>query len=840
MKKYRQTFICRLSALVLLANLLSTGFAQSNSTIDVAGRQQVIEGALKALNDAYVFPETAKKMEQAIRERIERKEYDDISDGRILANRLTTHLQEVSHDKHLRVVFNDGSSPFFTQQTADAATRRRMSAMRNFGFEKVERLGGNIGYLDLRGFENPAAAADTLTAAMGFLANTDALIFDLRQNGGGDPAMVQLVCSYLFSQRTHLNDIYSRPDNRTEEFWTKTDVPGKHYGDKPIFVLTSSRTFSGAEEFSYNLKNLKRATIVGETTGGGAHPVNPRRLGKDFLITVPFARAINPITKTNWEGTGVKPDVDVPAAQALKAAHLLAVRAIQPTITQPQFADQLKAMAAGLQRELDEAKIVLPAQAGAPAQQSAAAPSPAPAQSKESIKVSQPSDIELPNTPAGKALGKFLKALNSGDLATMKKFHKEFTGDEENAEKDMNLYRQSGGLKPHTVTRSAEFEIEIVAQAKSDGDWLSFSIGVEPQPPHAIADVRIRPTSAPAGDSKVEKRAEPSLPSTVKKSEAEVLQELPAWLDKQAAEDNFSGVVLIAKGGKPIFQKAVGLASKETKTPNRIDTKFNLGSINKIFTQVAINQLIEQGKLGWDDKLGKFLPDYPNKEAAEKVTVRHLVEFRSGIGDFFGKKFDAAPKERLRTINDFLPLFADQPLAFEPGTKNVYSNGGYIVLGAIIEKITGQTYYDYVRDHIFKPAGMTNTDSYFSDGKTPNLAEGYRRNEKGERVNNFDTRPGRGSSAGGGYSTTEDLLKFANALRENKLLSPEGSRRILSRAAVAGGAPGINAELEIGPAYTVVVLGNYDPPNAANVSRYIRKQLVSDQGGQQVIKGENH
>src|SRR5205085_12300268 len=168
-----------------------------------------------------------------------------------------------------------------------------------------------------------------------------------------------------------------------------------------------------------------------------------------------------------------KPDVEVLAAQALKATHLLAIRAIQPTITQPMFAEQLKTLAANLQRELDEAKVVLPAQATLPAQQSAATPSPASTLGKEVVNAheSQPSDVELPNTPAGKVMGKFLKALNSGDLATMKKFHKEFTGDEENAEKDIGLYQQSGGLKPHSVTRSAEFEIEIIAQAKNDGHW---------------------------------------------------------------------------------------------------------------------------------------------------------------------------------------------------------------------------------------------------------------------------------------------------------------------------------------------------------------------------------
>ncbi|MEO6726632.1 MAG: serine hydrolase, partial [Blastocatellia bacterium] len=646
-------------------------FAQTlPPAIDAKARAEVIEGTIKALNDAYVFPETAKKMEQAIHERMQRKEYDEITDGRTLANRLTADLQAVSKDKHLRIIFNDGNSPFFTQQTADPATRRRLSAMRNFSFEKVERLSGNVGYLDLRGFESPGLASETAVAAMAFLANTDALIFDLRQNGGGDPAMVAFLCSYLFNQRTHLNDLYSRPDNRTEEFWTRDDIPGKRYGDKPVFVLTSNRTFSGAEEFSYNLKNLKRATIIGETTGGGAHPVNARRLGKDFMITVPFARAINPITKINWEGTGVKPDVDVPAAQALKTAHLLAIRAIQPKVTQSPFAEQLKTLAANLQRELDEAKIALPALANAdntPIQSTA--PDQAPTQTKAvtTVNESQPDGFELPNTPAGKALGKFLASLNSGDLATMKKFHQETGGDVESAQQDLGFYQQSGGLKPHSITRSTEYEIEILAQAKKDEHWISFSIGVEPQPPHRVADIRVHPASAPVGDGKIERRIETSSPSTVRKSETEVLQELPAWIDQQAAEDNFSGVVLIAKGGKPLLHKAVGLASKETKTPNRIDTKFNLGSINKIFTQVAINQLIERGKLSWDDKLGKYLPDYPNKDAAEKVTIRQMVEFTSGVGDFFGKKYEATPKERIRTINDYLPLFADQPLAFEPG-----------------------------------------------------------------------------------------------------------------------------------------------------------------------------
>ncbi|HQR34345.1 MAG TPA: serine hydrolase [Blastocatellia bacterium] len=930
----KSTFIRLALCLALLAP--NAGLAQSPSTnpvaLSAATRNEVIEGAIKALNEAYVFPDVAQKMEQAIRGKVQQKEYDGITDAAEFARKLTTHLQEISHDKHLRVFLNDGSRFGATPQQ-----QNQMAIKRNFGFEKAERLSGNIGYLDLRGFEPANQASETATAAMNFLANTDALIFDLRQNGGGDPAMVAFLSSYLFENRTHLNSIYSRPTDKTEEFWTRETVPGKKFGNKPVFVLTSNRTFSAAEEFTYNLQNLKRATIIGETTGGGAHPVQPRKLGNQFTITVPFARSINPISKTNWEGTGVKPDVAVPADKALKVGHLAALKAVLATISDARLIEQTNGLIASLQKEVGEISLPEATQSAQPAKtQSAPAPTPsqevklpdtpagktfgeflkafntgdlatlkqfhkahgnpednaeqdlgafnqtgalslhsiasstnteisvivkgskgdrwlkftfgvdanaphaitdirvqptqAPATTAPAQTTSKQTAFAWPETPAGKTLSKFLVALNSGNLPTMKQFHKDTGGDEANANEDLEFYQQTGGLTPHSVTQSNEYDIEILAQAKKEGNWLKFGIVIGTKPPHEVMELRVNEASAPEGNPSLIKQTnanlQPRTESSAGKNEAEFLQALPAWLDRQSAEDQFSGAVLIAKKDKAIFQKAVGLADKTTQTPNRVDTKFNLGSINKIFTQIAITQLIEQGKLSWEDKLGKLLPDYPNKEAAEKVTLKHLYEMQSGIGDFFGKKYEATPKDRIRTINDYLPLFADQPLAFEPGTNRVYSNGGYIVLGAIIEKVTGQTYYDYVREHIYKPAGMTNTDSFFSGAKTPNLAEGYRRNEKGERVNNVDTRPGRGSSAGGGYSTTEDLLKFANALRENKLLNPQNSRRILGRAAVAGGAPGINAELEIAPEYTIIVLGNYDPPNAANVSRYIRSQLM--------------
>ena len=435
--------------------------------------------------------------------------------------------------------------------------------------------------------------------------------------------------------------------------------------------------------------------------------------------------------------------------------------------------------------------------------------------------------LKLPDTPAGKTLGEFINAFNTGDLETLKRFHKGRGGDEENAGQDIGFYQQSGGLNLHSVTRSEQFEIEVLARTKKGGEWVSFAIGVERQAPHGIADIRVRPASAPG--EKVGERGSSTEPSNEKLSEAGMIEHLNALIDKGVAEDSFSGVVVIAKDGKPIFQRAVGLASKSYNVPNRVDTKFNLGSINKFFTRVAILQLIEQGKLTLEDTIGEHLPDYPNKEAAAKVRVKHLLEMQSGIGDFFGPKFDATPKNRIRATRDYLPLFADQPLKFEPGTSRAYSNGGYIVLGAIIEKVTGQSYYDYVRERIFKPAGMENTDSYEVDVVTPNLATGYKRDSGGVRVSNVYTKPARGSSAGGGYSTAEDLLKFTIALKSNKLLSEAQTKRVLQGGlGVAGGAPGINAALEIDPVsgYTVIVLSNYDPPSATDVSQQVRKWIA--------------
>ena len=305
--------------------------ADMNPKIDAATRARVIDGAISNLNEFYVFPETAKKMGEALRARQKRGEYDASIEAEAFATLLTNHLQEVSHDKHLHVNFvpsvipKGGPAP---NPEAEARMRTQMERSNCF-FEKVERLASNVGYLKFNAFADPAVCGPTATAAMNFLGNVDAIIFDLRDNGGGDPKMVAYISSYLFGESTHLNDLYNRKEDSTTQYWTLSYVPGKRLAGKPVFVLTSKRTFSGAEEFTYNLKNLKRATIVGETTGGGAHPVAGHRIDDHFTIGVPFERAVNPISKTNWEGTGVEPDVKVPALEALEVAKKMAAEQIR-------------------------------------------------------------------------------------------------------------------------------------------------------------------------------------------------------------------------------------------------------------------------------------------------------------------------------------------------------------------------------------------------------------------------------------------------------------------------------------------------------------------------------
>jgi len=347
------------AALFLVATLAAQGGDPGpDRTIAAAERRSVIAGVLDRLKEAYVFPDTAAAMEHAIRARQQRGEYDRITSSQAFAESLTAHLQAVSRDRHLRVRYvargvpagpgGDGPSPDDREQARTFG--RRM----NFGFERVERLPGNVGYLEIRSFGFDTADVSSVAAtAFTFLGNTDALIIDVRRNGGGSPHMVAQVSSYLFGpDSVHLNSLYWRPGNRTDDFYTRTRVPGTRYGpDKPVYVLTSRNTFSGAEEFAYNLQSLKRATIVGDTTGGGAHPGGMRRVTDHFAVWLPTGRAINPITKTNWERVGVQPDIAVASDQALRTAHLAALRGLRQQASDPERQQALDRAIADVERE---------------------------------------------------------------------------------------------------------------------------------------------------------------------------------------------------------------------------------------------------------------------------------------------------------------------------------------------------------------------------------------------------------------------------------------------------------------------------------------------------------
>ncbi len=314
-------------------------------------------------------------------------------------------------------------------------------------------------------------------------------------------------------------------------------------------------------------------------------------------------------------------------------------------------------------------------------------------------------------------------------------------------------------------------------------------------------------------------------------ADAGLAHRIGSYVSAQAAAGRFSGVVVLVRNGTTVYSGAAGLASIEYGVPNTLDTAFNVGSIGKFMTRVAIDQLVDAHRLSDIQTIGELLPDYSNK-AARGITVRQLLDMTSGIGDFFGGEFDSTPKDKFRTLQDYLPLFEDKPLLFQPGTSRAYSNGGYIVLGLIIEHTTKQSYYDYVHDHVFKPAGMTHASFPERDVPTRSLATGYANVDENDpssaRQDNVFMSPVRGSSAGGCYATAHDLVAFAEALQSGKLLPADDADGVLRGGiGVAGGAPGVNADLDIDPqsGYILVVLSNYDPPSAVELAKTIRGYL---------------
>ncbi|MFD2368112.1 S41 family peptidase [Pseudoduganella sp. GCM10020061] len=345
--------------LIALAFAAALPFAASaapepaDMTLDAATRSAVIDALIGSMHERYVSPETAKQMETLLRTELKAGKYDQLTSARQFAQTLTGTLSEAANDRHLGVRFSPEPLP------EEGPARREPPASEvagwvkfNSGVAQVERMQGNIGYLKIAFFPPAEHMGDIYGAAMTLLNGTRALIIDLRGNSGGSPAAVALLESYFFDQRTLMNTIYEREGNRTREFWTTRDLKGPRYGStRPVYILTDNKTFSGGEDMSYSMQVRKRATLIGATTGGGANPGGVRRLHAHFNAFIPHGRAINPVTKTNWERVGVKPDIEVAPTEALRHARMLALRHGLDNATDPRERADL----AGLLEELTSA-----------------------------------------------------------------------------------------------------------------------------------------------------------------------------------------------------------------------------------------------------------------------------------------------------------------------------------------------------------------------------------------------------------------------------------------------------------------------------------------------------
>ena len=453
-------------------------------------------------------------------------------------------------------------------------------------------------------------------------------------------------------------------------------------------------------------------------------------------------------------------------------------------------------------------------------------------------------------SPAERRAKEFARLIDSGNRAELRKYATEnFAPNFLNTPMEQHLgffssvHDFTRGVEFHSVQDVKPNEATLLLKAKLTGEWLALVVRTEPEAPHRIAGIGLRPPKPPASGQAAKKL-----------TGEQIAQELKSLMNKLADADLFSGAVLLAKDGVPVFKGAYGMANKDFNAPNRIDTKFNLGSMNKMFTAVAIAQLVERGKLSFDDPLSKFLPDFPDKASAEKIRIKHLLTHTAGLGGYFSRQWAESSRTSYRTVDDMMKrAAADEKLLFEPGTRWQYSNTGILVLGKVIEKVTGQSYYDYVRENITRPAGMVNTDCYELDKVNTNLAVGYDKQITDNGVsftNNIFAHVLRGGPHGGGYSTVEDLLKFDLALRSNKLVGPEYVKLLLSAkpelnsqsygygfqvnsesqvAGHGGGFMGINSNLDmfLGTGWTAIVMSNYSR-GAQPVQQKMRDLIRSD------------
>ena len=445
--------------------------------------------------------------------------------------------------------------------------------------------------------------------------------------------------------------------------------------------------------------------------------------------------------------------------------------------------------------------------------------------------------VQVPDTPAGRQFLAWQHAQDSGDRATIQQFI------EKNmpwgrVDQELAIHNQTGGFDVKKLEESTDSHIVVLAQERGSGQgFVRITMNVAAAEPYQIAGIRVQ-------------QAQPPAELAPKMSEAEVIAALRAKLEKDAAEDRFAGAVLVTKNGKVLFSGAYGLADREKKIPNKLETRFRIGSMNKMFTAVSVMQLVQAGRVKLTDPLGKYISDYPNQDVATKVTIHQLLTHTGGTGDIFGPDFSAHRLE-LKTLNDYVALYGNRAPAFEPGSRWVYSNYGMILAGVVVEWVSKQSYYDYVAEHVYKPAGMMLTGSEPESEAVKDRSVGYLRQQGGGWTPNTNTLPYRGTSAGGGYSTVGDLVKFADALMAHKLLNAENTELLITgkvdsggdrkyaygfedgrkngAGAVGhgGGAPGMNGDLRIytGSGYVVAVLANLDPPAAQQVSGFLELRL---------------
>ncbi len=426
----------------------------------------------------------------------------------------------------------------------------------------------------------------------------------------------------------------------------------------------------------------------------------------------------------------------------------------------------------------------------------------------------------LPQTPEGKRLAAFLAAAEAGTESAVRAFIVENfpasalaeTPVEPRLKRILGLITRSGPFDLLEALPARSNRASMRVRSRKTGGTLEVSLELEEGAGRGVLGVDL------------DEVADSSADDAPKKNDAELAAAVNAAVSALAAREAFSGVVLLARGGEPFFQKAWGMADRDTAVPNRVDTKFNVGSIGKAFTRAAVMDFVHSGRLSLDDTVSKHLPE-ARIPSSDKMTVSQLLEMTSGLGDVFGQKYEATPKERLKTLSDFLPLFEGEKLKFEPGQGKAYSNAGYVVLGLIVEKISGRSYWDFVREHIFSPAGMTDTGPFGPNEVVANRAIGYTKTPEGTwRANTF-ALPARASSAGGVHSTTRDLLRFVRAVGDGRILQrPTPSTAGAPQLGIAGGTVGANAVVEARPdGLIVIVLANLDPPAAEKLAQRIRK-----------------